>query len=246
MAERVVIVTGAASGIGRACAEALLAAGDHVAAADVAPLPAALTGAAPAARLLAIRTDVANPEDCRRAVEETVKRFGGLHALIHMAAIHSTETWRELDAAKFNRILQVNVTGSFLMAQAAAGHMASQGGGAIVLASSGSISLSGVGGHGRGGPSYVTSKAAIIGLVRALARSLGPDGVRVNAVSPGATETPMTAEYSGEAKRGVAQRTPLGRIGQPEEIAAVALFLISDAAGYMSGQVVNVNGGASF
>lgn len=246
MTSRTVIVTGAASGIGLACAQALLDQGDNVVAADVAPIPATLVDAAPAGRLLAIATDVAAPEDCRRTVAEAVARYGRLDGLIHMAAIHSTERWRDIDAAHFNRVLQVNVTGSFLMASAAAAYMAEHGGGAIVLASSGSIAVSGVGGQGRGGPAYVTSKAAIVGLVRSLARSLGPDKVRVNAVSPGATDTPMTAGYSEEARRGVGQRTPLGRIGQPEDIAAVALFLVSDAAGYMTGQVVNVNGGASF
>src|SRR5688572_31257244 len=120
------------------------------------------------------------------------------------------------------------------------------GGGAIVLAGSGSMNVCGVGGHGRGGPDYVSSKAAIVGLTRSLARSYAPHGIRVNAVSPGATATPMTAEYDEEALRAVAQRTLARRIGTPEEIAAVACFLISDAASYVFGEVVQVNGGGSF
>jgi 3-oxoacyl-[acyl-carrier protein] reductase len=103
-----------------------------------------------------------------------------------------------------------------------------------------------VGGHGRGGPAYVSSKAAIIGLTRALARSLAPRGIRVNAVSPGATDTAMTADYDEEARRKVAERTLLGRIGRPQDIAAVAQFLISDAASYMTGEIVHVNGGGNF
>lgn len=245
MRSRTVLVTGAASGIGLACTEGLLADGHNVVAADIAAIPDSLTTAAPAGRLTTVATDVTVFDECRRAVANAVKTFGGLDGLIHMAAVHSTERWSDIDGAHFDRILKVNVTGSFLMARAAAEHMTDHGGGSIVLASSGSIAVSGVGGHGRGGPAYVTSKAAIIGLVRSLARSLGPDNVRVNAVSPGATETPMTAGYSEEARHGVAQRTPLGRIGQPGDIAAVALFLVSDAAGYMTGQIVNVNGGAS-
>lgn len=246
MAIRTVIVTGAASGIGLACIEGLLADGYSVAALDIVPLPESLRSVRHGDRLLPVAADVTLAEDCARAVANTVAAFGRLDGLVHMAAIHSTRTWRELDAPAFNRVLEVNVTGSFLMASAAAEYMAAHGGGAIVLASSGSISVSGVGGDGRGGPAYVTSKAAIIGLTRSLARSLGCHGIRVNAVSPGSTDTPMIAGYSAEARRGVGERTALGRIGRPEEIAAVVRFLISDAAGYMTGEIVNVNGGGSF
>jgi 3-oxoacyl-[acyl-carrier protein] reductase len=238
------LVTGAASGIGRATAQALLVAGYNVTACDRDAIP--LPDGADADSFLALTCDVANTEDCTRAVRETVDRFGTLDALLHFAAMHATETWDALDADQFNRVLAVNVTGTFLMAQAAAHWMKDHDGGAIVLTGSGSINVSGLGGHGRGGPAYVTSKAAIIGLTRSLARSLGPHGIRVNAVSPGATDTAMTAEYSEDARARVAERTVLGRMGSPAEIADVALFLISDAARYMTGEIVNVNGGGSF
>ena len=244
MTAKTALVTGAASGIGRATAELLPARGWNVAAADRDAISIPVT--ANEDRFLALRCDVSDADDCRAAVATTVERFGSMDALLHFAAIHATETWRELDADIFNRVLAANVTGSFLMAQAAGEHMAGHGGGAIVLTGSGSINSSGVGGHGRGGPAYVSSKAAIVGLTRALARSLGPHGVRVNAVSPGATETAMTADYSPEAKAGVAQRALVSRMGQPTEIAEVAVFLASDAASYMTGEIVNVNGGGSF
>jgi 3-oxoacyl-[acyl-carrier protein] reductase len=240
---KTVIVTGAASGIGFACVQGLLAAGHNVCGADLQPVPVERLPEH-RDRFISLRTDVASADDCRRAAAHTAERFGALTCLIHMAAAHSTLTWRELGSEHFNRILAVNVTGSFLMAQAVAERMAD--GGAIVLTSSGSINVSGVGGHGRGGPAYVSSKAAIIGLTRALARSLAPRGIRVNAVSPGATDTAMTADYDEEARRKVAERTLLGRIGRPEDIAAVAQFLISDAARYMTGEIVHVNGGGSF
>jgi 3-oxoacyl-[acyl-carrier protein] reductase len=239
---KTVIVTGGASGIGLACVQGLLAAGHRVCAADLAAMPALQLD--DPSRLLAVRADVADTASCRDVVAQATERFGPPSALIHMAARHSTKTWRELDADAFNRTLAVNVTGSFLMAQAAADAMT--GGGAIVLASSGSINVSGVGGHGRGGPAYVASKAAIIGLTRALARSLAPLKIRVNAVSPGSTDTAMTASYDEAARRNVAERTLVQRIGRPEEIAAVAQFLISDAASYVTGEIVNVNGGGSF
>ncbi|HZT52482.1 MAG TPA: SDR family oxidoreductase, partial [Stellaceae bacterium] len=97
-----------------------------------------------------------------------------------------------------------------------------------------------------GGPAYVTSKAAITGLVRSLARALGPQGVRVNAVAPGVTDTPMIDTYTPEQRTASIGRVPLGRLAAPEEIASVGCFLISDAARYMTGEVVIVNGGAQF
>lgn len=119
--------------------------------------------------------------------------------------------------------------------------------GAIVLCSSASILAGPIGGQtGSGGPAYVSSKAAIIGLVRTLARALGPDGIRVNEILPGVTETSMIADYSKENRDGQIYRVPLGRIGEPDEIAAVGCFLISDDAKYITGETVIVNGGAAF
>ena len=174
----------------------------------------------------------------------TVEAFGRPHGMIHMAAAHSTLTWRELMPEHFNQILAVNVTGSFLMARAVAEHMAE--GGAIVLTSSGSINVGGVGGHGRGGPAYVSSKAAIIGLTRCARPLAGSTRHSRQRRQPGSTDTAMTADYDEEARRKVAERTLLGRIGDPKDIAAVAQFLISDAACYMTGEIVHVNGGGSF
>ncbi len=241
-----IIVTGAASGIGAACMRLLLAQGHKVCGVDRDVINA--DGIDPAAlkRFIAVRADISHHADCANAVSACVREFGRLDGLIHMAAIHSTKTWKEIDADEMNRTLAVNVTGSFLMAQAAALAMENTGGGAIVLASSGSVNLSGVGGHGRGGTAYVSSKAAIIGLTHALARCFAPIKIRVNAVSPGATETAMTSEYSSEAKEAVGKRTLAGRIGQAGEIAAAAAFLVSPAASYIDGQILPVNGGSSF
>jgi 3-oxoacyl-[acyl-carrier protein] reductase len=235
-----VIVTGAASGIGFSCVKSLLAAGHYVCAADLQQVEAERLQADPS-RFVEVRADIADEADCRKVAARAVEAFGTPSALIHMAAVHSTLTWRELTNEHFDHILTVNVTGSFLVARAVAEHMTE--GGAIVLTSSGSIAVGGVGGRGRGGPAYVASKAAIIGLTRALARSFAPLRIRVNAISPGSTETPMTADYDDEMRRNAIQRSLVGRMGRPEDIAGVALFLISDAAGYMTGEIVNVNGG---
>jgi NAD(P)-dependent dehydrogenase (short-subunit alcohol dehydrogenase family) len=240
---KTVVVTGAASGIGLACVRGLLAAGHQVCGADLQPLPMESLSDY-GSRFVPVRADIADAADCASVVAQAMQNFGSLTSLIHMAAAHSTLTWRELNADHFNRILAINVTGAFLIAQAAAEHIV--GGGAIVLTSSDSVNVSGVGGHGRGGPAYVSSKAAIIGLTRALARSLAPQHIRVNAVSPGSTATAMTADYDEEALRKVSERTLIGRIGEAQEIAAVAQFLISDAASYITGEVVHVNGGGYF
>jgi len=243
MAQKTVIVTGTAGGIGLACAEGLIRDGHNVTALDIQPIPPTL---AEADACLALAADVSDEAQCVTAVAKTVERFGTLDALCHFAAIHSTEDWQGLTADEFNRVLAVNVTGSFLIARAAAAHMKDHGGGAIVLTSSGSVQMSGVGGgSGRGGPAYVSSKAGIYGLNRALARSLGPFGIRVNTVSPGATETPMIAEYTEEARANAAARTMLGRIGQPEDAADVARFLISDRARFVTGEIISASGGGS-
>lgn len=244
--EKVVIVTGAASGIGAACVRAALERGWRTCAVDVNEADAAGLTPEQLTRFIAVRADVSDASACEAAVEAATRAFGRVDGLIHMAAIHSTTTWRELDAAEFARTMAVNVTGSFLMAQACARAMERTGGGSIVLASSGSINVSGVGGHGRGGPAYVSSKAAVIGLTRALARSFAPIRVRVNAVSPGATRTAMTADYDEDALRKVGQRTLVNRIGEAREIASVACFLVSDEASYVVGDIIAVNGGGSF
>ncbi len=237
------MVTGASSGIGRACVERLLEEGYSVCAADIVP---SADSRREGGEYFEVRADVATAESCRAAVAAAVERFGHLYGLVHMAAVHSSKTWRELDESELQRVLSVNVVGAFLIAQAAAQAMEPRRSGAIVFATSNAVTIGGVGGTGRGGPAYVTSKAAIIGLMRALARSLGPSGIRVNAVAPGSTATAMTASYSEEALKGVASRTLANRIGQPQEVAAAVSFLVSDDASYVFGEIINVNGGGSF
>ncbi len=241
-----VIVTGAASGIGLACARNMAADGDQVLAVDLSEdaLSAAHPGAGNALSFKAC--DVARSEDCEAAVDEALSRLGGLDALVHFAAIHSTKRWDEVSADEFNRVLAVNVTGSFLMAQAAARPMIEAGKGVIVFTGSSIVHAGGVGGEGRGGPAYASSKAAIIALTRSYARSLGPSGIRVNAIAPGSTETPMTADYTEQAWANVRSRSVIGRAGHVDDIADAARFLISDQAKYITGEIINVNGGASF
>ncbi len=236
-----VIVTGAASGIGLACVTSLLAEGHRVCGMDLQPFPIDQIKPDQRSWFIEARANVTSQGECVAATKRTVEAFGKINGLIHMAGIHSSQTWREITAEHMDRILSVNVTGAFLISQAVAEQM--ERGGAIVLTTSSSITVGGTGGGGRGGPAYVASKAAIIGLTRALARSLAPLGIRVNAVGPGSTETPMTAEYDEQAKRRVGERIMVGRMARPEEIAAVACFLISEGASYVTGEILPVTGG---
>jgi 3-oxoacyl-[acyl-carrier protein] reductase len=248
MADRtgVVLVTGASSGIGRACVSHFLKAGFAVCGVDITPRSGSTPVWADKSRYVEFVADISDPAQCNAAVAAATGAFGALDGLAHLAAIHSMKTWSELSAADFEEILSVNVTGSFLISQAAAQYMEKHGGGAIVLTTSSVISVGGLGGNGRGGPAYAASKAAIIGLVRSLARSLAPHHIRVNAVAPGSISTPMTSHYSKEALAGVSARTLAGRIGEADEIARTIGFLMSKDASYIFGEILNVNGGISF
>jgi 3-oxoacyl-[acyl-carrier protein] reductase len=239
-------VTGAASGIGLACARLLLAAGANVAAFDIQGDRMDSELAGDDAKLLRIKGDVSKPEDCETVVSQTVDRFGVLDALIHWGAAHSSARWDELGAEECNHVMAINVTGTFLIAQAAARPMTERGQGAIVLCTSTSVLHGVTGGDGQGGPAYVASKGAVIALTRSLARALGPEGVRVNAVSPGLTETTMIAGYTDDQRAAMLRRFPLGRFAAPEEIANAGIYLISEKASFMTGEIMQVNGGSNF
>ena len=245
--DKAVIVTGAASGIGRACARRLVAEGNRVVAVDLERdrLAAELGEETDTLRFSA--GDVARSATADAAAKTAVEAFGTLDCLAHFAAAHSKLNWESADEDEFNRILSINVTGSFLMAKAAARIMIDRGvKGAIVLTASGGVLMGGTGENGRGGPAYTTSKGGVLVLVRTLAKSWGKYGIRVNAISPGVVETAMTSEYSEDAMQGAASRAALGRVSQPEEQAAAAIWLLSDEAGFITGENTNINGGAAF
>jgi len=246
MKSQTVIVTGAASGIGLACTKLLLARGAQVTAFDLQGAQMKKNLPQDDLNLIQISGDVSDSLICKTVVEKTLTQFGKLDSLIHWGAAHSSARWDELQADECNRIMAVNVTGTFLISQAAAKPMAKQGKGAIVLCTSTSVLHGVTGGEGQGGPAYVASKGAVIALTRSLARALGPDGVRVNAVSPGITETPMIKKYSQQQRENMKQRFPLGRFAEPEEIAEAGIYLISDKASFMTGETMHVNGGSNF
>ena len=246
MNNQTVIVTGAASGIGLACTNLLLDKGAQVTAFDIQEERMRENLPKNHPNLLQVYGDVSNPDVCDDVINQTKNKFNKLNALIHWGAAHSSARWDELNADECNQIMKVNVTGTFLIAQAAAKSMVESRKGAIVLCTSTSVLHGVTGGEGQGGPAYVASKGAVIALTRSLARALGSKGIRVNAVSPGITETAMIKNYSERQRNEMKKRFPLGRFAEPDEIAEAGIFLISEKASFMTGETMYVNGGSNF
>jgi 3-oxoacyl-[acyl-carrier protein] reductase len=235
------IVTGAASGIGLACARQLLGEGHTVAVLDIA-VEALKEQFGQSEKAITVHLDAGSVESCRKAIEQSFKLLGSIDGFLHFAAIWSGTTWDRSEKSEWDRILNVNLTGSFMLAKAVAERMPLASGGSIVLTASDSARVGGV----AGGPAYASSKGGVIALTRSLARALGPNGIRVNAINPGVVESPMTETWPRSLMEQTVARTPLGRIAVPEDIAKVACFLASDAAAFMTGEVLEVNGGFYF
>lgn len=234
---KVALVTGGASGIGLACARALAAEGARVVVADL-----NAEAAAEAARGVggaSVAVDVTSPDDVRHAVAAAVEAFGALDVLVTCAGIFHSTPLDRLAPEEWDRIQAVNLRGTFLVAQAALDVMIPRRSGRIVTIAS----LAGQVGGLASGASYAASKAGVAGLTKSLARFAGPHGITVNTVNPGIIATPMTAVLSEEQRAALVERTPLGRVGTAEEVAAVVVFLASDGASYIHGAHVDVNGG---
>ncbi|MEV6032908.1 SDR family NAD(P)-dependent oxidoreductase [Nonomuraea sp. NPDC052116] len=242
---KVAIVTGGASGIGRATALLFAREGARVVVADIDATGADATVARiteEAGHAIAVQADVSDPEDCRRVVGAAVETFGGLHVLFNNAGIIRRTTALDLDVEEWDRVMAVNVRSVFLMCKHAIPAMTD--GGSIVNTGSG-WGLKG----GGNAISYCASKAAVVNMTRALAIDHAKAGIRVNSVNPGDTDTPMLrdeARQLGEdwaAFRSDAADRPMGRAGTPDEIAQAVLFLAGDAASYITGSALVVDGG---
>jgi NAD(P)-dependent dehydrogenase (short-subunit alcohol dehydrogenase family) len=243
------LITGAASGIGRATALLFAREGAAVVVADIdEPAGRAVVDRinADGGRAVYVRCDVTCAEDCRRAVEETVSKLGGVDVLFNNAGIIRRATVVDTDEADWDRVMAVNVKSIFLMSRYAIPIMAAAGRGSIVNTASG-WGLVG----GQQAAAYCASKGAVVLLTKAMALDHGPQGIRVNCICPGDTDTAMLrheAEQLGQpADRFLAEsaQRPLGRVGRPEEIAQAALYLASDAASYVTGTALVVDGGGT-
>ncbi len=221
---KVALVTGGASGIGAAIAGRLRDEGAVVVTADIAP------GAD-------VRLDVADPASCAEAVAETVRRHGRIDCMANSAGIGADVPFLDTTVEQFDRIIAVNLRGTFLIGQAAARAM--RAGGSIVNIAS----ISGMRGS-TGRSAYGPSKGGIVNLTQVMACELAELGIRVNAVAPGPVETPLTAQLHDAAARASYLRLiPMARYGTPEEMAASVAFLCSDDAGYITGHTLPVEGG---
>jgi NAD(P)-dependent dehydrogenase (short-subunit alcohol dehydrogenase family) len=241
------IITGGGSGIGRAIAQCLARAGALVLICDIDAAAAAAAAAAITAdggRALARAADVSLAADCQAAVDAAVAAWGGVDVLVNNAGIIRRADVLQTTVQEWDQVMAVNVRSVFLMCKYAIPVMTRAGGGTIVN----TASCWGL----KGGPdavSYCASKGAVVNMTRALAIDHGRHGIRVNAVCPGDTDTPMLREEARQLGMAAGQMLteaadrPLGRIGSPEEIAAAVLWLASDASSYVTGASIPVDGG---
>ena len=240
--DRVAIVTGSARGIGRAVAAGFAREGAKVVAADL--------DAAGARRfveeqkgdgveLLAMQVDVSREESVRSLVDGAVQTFGRLDILVNNAGIYPVSSITEMSEAEWDEVLHTNLVGNFLCSKAAIPHMRGCGRGRIISVTS-TVAFKGA----RNGAHYAASKAGIIGLVKTLALEVAGDGITVNALCPGVTDTAQSRQHqTEEGLRRLGANIPLGRVGRPEDMVGPAVFLASDSAAFVTGQTVVVSGG---
>ncbi len=240
--EKSVIVTGGASGIGRAIAEQFAQEGATVIVADIDRESTQDTVEAISARggrALPVNVDVSNPGSVQQMIDTTVDANGRLDVIVNSAAVPSVSKIIDISFETWNKVLNINLTGTFLCAQAAARCMVDAGGGRI-------INLASVNGQraitGRG--AYTAAKGGVIMLTKIMAAELGPENITVNAVAPGPVDTPMVKEmHSASTREAWYRALPIKRYAQPDEVANATLFLASSEAGYITGHILNVDGG---
>ena len=241
--DQVAIITGAAKGIGRSIALALVKEGAKVVLVDVdgevlRNLQEEIEKRG--GQALSVACDISTPSDVERMAEQGLKAFGRIDLLVNNAGIIRRGTIETVSEEDWDRVIAVNLKGTFNCCKAVVGPMKRQRSGKIVNVSS----IAGKLGDITSAPGYGSSKAGADALMKTLARQLAPSGIRVNAVAPHAIETEMSAQWSDERKREVITGIPLGRLGRPEDVAAAVLFLASDDASFITGEILDVNGGA--
>lgn len=237
-----VIITGASRGIGRATALAFAQKGYDLLicyqSREKDAQKTAEEAAALGVRAVPFQMDMASLSDCRRTAAKAMMEFGKIDALVCNAGIALPALFTQTTEEDYDRLFAVNTKGVFFLSQSVAREMIAAGGGAIVNVSS----MWGIAGAS-GEVAYSASKAAVIGMTKALAKELAPSGIRVNCVAPGVVDTEMNACYDEDAMCALAEKTPLGRIATPEDIANAILFLAEDGASFITGQTLTVDGG---
>ncbi|HEY0920917.1 SDR family NAD(P)-dependent oxidoreductase [Devosia sp.] len=240
LSSKVVLVTGAASGIGRAVAERFAAAGSRLAIADINEDGLAELGTRLGGETLQVGLDLGDAGSCAAAVTRTVERFGRLDVLVNAGAVIIRQPLAAVTPEDVERIMRVNMAGPLFIARAAGEAMRRSGFGRIILFSSQGAHTGGY----VGSTVYAMSKAAVISLTKSLAREFAGDNITVNAVAPGLVDTPMIRrDVSEEALARFMDMIPMARIAQPVELANCCLFLASDLASYVTGHTLDANGG---
>ena len=240
--DKVAIITGGSRGIGFATADKFLKEGAAViltasSQANADKAAAQLREKYPEAAVTGISPDLSSLESVRAAFRKVVEAYGCIDILVNNAGVSESTPFTEYTEETFEKVMELNVKGVFNAARAAVEYMAPRGKG-VILSTSSMVSISGQ----ASGVAYPASKFAVNGLTLSLARELGPKGIRVNAVAPGITETDMMKAVPKEVIEPMIKQIPLGRLGQPEDIANAFVFLASDEASYITGVVLSVDG----